>query len=219
MKQFPEGGVERQMATEVIALQDLRYQRLLGEDQKVVTGAMAAVDRLAKLKVPAANRSAQQMHHNITRSALGLASTAAFHQGDFALAESTARRLREIPMNPNREGDPVADDAWNRVRLARAVARQGRGAEARTLLEPAMAYYRKEYAHGADDNEFLPAYAHALYACALAQADDAAGREQRQSLLDEADKALGGLTGGVGQYVDNLELAGWIAAARATPGG
>ena len=82
-----------------------------------------------------------------------------------------------------------------------------------------MTYYRKEFARGADDNEFLPTYAHALYAAAVAQADDAAGREQRQALLDEADKALGGLTGGVGQWVDNRQLADWIAAARITPGG
>ena len=219
VKQFLVGSVERQMVAEAPALQSYRLQRIWGEDQQVVAGALAVVDRLSKVKVPAANTSGRQMQNNITRNALGLASAAAFHQGDFAMAESTARRLREIPPNPNREANPVADDAWTRVRLARAIARQGRGAEARTLLEPAMAYYRKEYARGADDNEFLPAYATALYASAIAQADDAAGRNQRQSLLDEADKALASLTGGVNQWVDNRQLADWIAAARAKPGG
>jgi hypothetical protein len=121
-------------------------------------------------------------------------------------------------MNPNGEGDPVADDAWNRVRLARAIAAQGRGAEARALLEPALAYYRKEVAGGADDNESLATIAHAFYAAAIAQADDAAGREQRQALLDDADKALARMTGGVNQWADNRELAGWIAAARAKTG-
>jgi tetratricopeptide (TPR) repeat protein len=218
LKQVPEGSVERQLAAESPTLQGLRYQRIMGEKEKVVAGAMAIVDRVSKVQVPAANTSGRQMQNNLTRGALGLASLAAFELGDFALAESTARRLRAIPMNPNREGDPVADDAWNRVRIARAVARQGRGAEARTLLEPALAYYRKEYDRGADDNEFLPTFAHALYAAAIAQADDAAGRTQRLALLDEADKALAGLTSGVAQWADNHELAGWIAAARAGAG-
>jgi len=218
-KQFPEGRVERQLAAEAPALQRCRLLRIQGNDQEVVTIALAAVDRLAKIKIPEGNTSGRQMQSNITRNALGLASAAAFHQGDFALAESTMRRLRDIPPNPNREIDPVAEDAWNRVRLARAIARQGRGEEARTILEPAMAYYRKEFGRGADDNEFRPTFAHALYASAIAQADDAAGREQRQALLTEAEMVLGGLTGGVGQWVDNRQLADWIAAARATPGG
>ncbi|MFI5358247.1 MAG: hypothetical protein ACHQ4G_13020, partial [Opitutales bacterium] len=218
VKQFPAGSVERQMASVVPDLQGCRLQLVRGEYQKPLAGALAAVDQLSQFKINPGDASALQMRSNISRGALGIASSAAYHLGDFALAESTARRLRDLPMNPNREGDPVADDAWNRVRIARAVARQGRGEEARALLEPAMAYYRKESAHGADDNDFLPAFAQALYASALAQADDAAGRAQRLVLLEEADKALGRLTGGVWQWADNRELAGWIAAARVKTG-
>ena len=219
IKLFPEGSAERQLTSEVPALVRYRFQRVYGEDQKVLAGALAVVDRLSKVKITAGNATAAQMQRNITRNALGLVSLVAFQSGDFALSESTARRAREIPMNPNGEGDPVADDAWNRVRLARAIARQGRGPEARALLEPALAFYRKEVAAGADDNESLATIAHAFYAAAIAQADDAAGREPRQSLLDDAAKALAGMKGGVEQWADNRALAGWIAAARAKPGG
>jgi len=98
--------------------------------------------------------------------------------------------------------------------LAFAIAKQGRDAEARTVLAPALQYYRNEKMANSTGVLFRRDYAEALYVSALAQGNDAAGRSARQQALAQATEVLAGASAEARQAVEVRELAGWIAAAR-----
>jgi len=79
---------------------------------------------------------------------------ASYAMGDFAAAESAARAMRSL-----REQDKIRSLANESllhqagVDLALALVRQGKLAEARVLLEPMRAYFRKKEVVNGDDNE------------------------------------------------------------------
>ena len=85
------------------------------------------------------------------------------------------------------------------------------------MLAPALEHYRREKQAGATGTEFRLEYAEALYASAIAQADDAAGRQARRQALTEASESLAGLSAEVRglRWFDDID--GWIASARGAP--
>jgi hypothetical protein len=102
------------------------------------------------------------------------------------------------------------------VLLAHAIAKQGRGAEAQTVLAPALEYYGRELRAGAIGTDFRLDYAGALYVSALAQGSDPAKRATREQALAKADELLSGASAEVRQLVVTRELSGWIGAARSS---
>ncbi|HQR49895.1 MAG TPA: hypothetical protein PL152_11200, partial [Steroidobacteraceae bacterium] len=76
--------------------------------------------------------------------------------------------------------------------------------------------YKRERAANASGTLFRRDYAEALYAYALAQPGDAAGREARQAALTQASELVAGASAEARQTVEMRELAGWIAEARKT---
>jgi hypothetical protein len=103
--------------------------------------------------------------------------------------------------------------------LAHAIAKQGRGDEARKLVQPVLEGYRSEQKRGASGISFRRDLAYALYVSAIAESNDAAGRTQRGVALAEAVRTLDGMSAEARQLYDNRELTVWIGAARAGAGG
>ena len=112
-------------------------------------------------------------------------------------------------------GNPPRGKANRQVQLARSIASQGRGPEAKAELARALEYYDSESKAGATDTLFRLDYAEALYASALAQGTDPAGRTARQRDLAEAAELLAGASAEVQRLSTTRELAGRIAAAAA----
>jgi hypothetical protein len=93
---------------------------------------------------------------------------------------------------------------------------QGRGDEARTILEPAMAYYESEQKAGAHGMTFRYDFAYALYARALARPTDGAGRAQRSADLAEAARLMDGASAEARRMTTFRNLVNWISTARAS---
>jgi len=130
----------------------------------------------------------------------------------YAEAEAAARRRIALP-DPG-FGDVTRERSDRRQRLALALAKQGRSAEAREVLEPALEHHRKRRADGETGTEFRLTFAEALYTSAIAQEDDAAGRRARAQALEAATAELDGLSDEARQLQAARLLRQWIAAAR-----
>ncbi len=100
--------------------------------------------------------------------------------------------------------------------LAHAIALQGRNAEARKLLQPALDYYRQQQQAGANGTTFRHDSAYALYVSALSRP---AGTSERVKGLAEASRLLDGASSEARQLAFMRELARWVAAAQAHPQG
>jgi hypothetical protein len=98
--------------------------------------------------------------------------------------------------------------------LAHTIVMQGRGEEARKLVQPELARYHAEEKRGARGVTFQHDLAYALYVDAVAQPSDAAGHALRDAALAEAARQIAGLSNEAQQLADARMLAGWIAAAR-----
>jgi hypothetical protein len=197
-------------------LAQARLAQNTGGNQAALTSASAVLNQIDKVQIPA-NTNAARAHDNMARGGLSTATIAAIRLGQYADAEKFARRLGEVPTDPTDDRDPQEQASRVAGWLAHAVMKQGRGEEARSIIAPALAYYEREQKAGAKGTTFRRDYAYALYVSALAQADDSGGRAKRDADLGEAAKVLGGVSAEARQLADFRELAGWIAAARASP--
>ena len=150
------------------------------------------------------------------RGALSLVTEAALRLGRYAEAESAARQHLEVPITGALAIDPEWLQAEVGVRLAHAIAKQGRPAEALELLEPELVRYRDRWQVGGRSTRFQRNFAHALYVSAIAQPEDAAGQARRQAALAEASDVLEALTAEARQTTDIRVLAEWLAAADGT---
>jgi hypothetical protein len=195
-----------------------RLELVTGDPQKALADARAVIAQIDGVKIAPNDASAKDARDNLLRGALTTASIGEIRLERYAEAEPLARRLATVPNRSSSTDDPQEQSSRVAALLAHAVAMQGRRDEARTILEPALAYYEGEQKAGAHGTTFRRDYAYALYASALARAADADGRAKRSADLAEADKLLAGASAEVRQLADMRVLAGWIAAARAAPG-
>jgi hypothetical protein len=191
---------------------DARMQLIAGDTQTAFTNASIALEQIDKVKA-GKNAGAARAQDNMLRGSLTTAAMAAIRLGKFAEAESLARRLATVPNDPTNTADPQEQASRVASLLAHALARQGRGDEARTVLAPGLAHYEREQKAGAHGTTFRRDYAYALYVCALSRGDAASARAD----LAEAAKVLGGASSEARQLAEFRELAGWIAAAQASP--
>jgi hypothetical protein len=152
----------------------------------------------------------QSMRTGTLRFALRATTRAALRTGRPAEAEAMARELMALPVTQRRPEDPQDVVSTTRTLLAHALALQGRGAEARTLIAPDVERYAAKHEAGGRGLTFTGDYAYALYVDAIAS-DDAAVRARR---LDEAERALGALSVEARQLLTVRELERWIGAAR-----
>ena len=91
---------------------------------------------------------------------------------------------------------------------------QGRDAEARETLQPALDYYAQQFKADAQGTTFRHDYAYALYVSAITQPADAAGRKQRKNDLAEASKLIAGASKEARQLTNMRYVANLISEAR-----
>jgi tetratricopeptide (TPR) repeat protein len=195
-----------------------RLQLTEGDPQAALTNASAALDRIEQITGPATNSAFVRMRDNQLRSVLASASLAAIRLDHYAQAETLARKWLPVPADPTSDIDPQENASRAHVVLAHAVAMQGRGDEARTILQPALDYYQHEQQAGAHGTLLRRDFAYALYVSALARGPEVDGNAKRESDLAEAAKLIDGASAEAKKLADMRELADWIAAARASRG-
>jgi tetratricopeptide (TPR) repeat protein len=188
-------------------------------------GFAAVLPRIVELRprvarVKGLSRLAKETFGFVVRGYRDLLTEAEFGAGDYQAAvtdcryslahldDFTGQGPREIASFENRE----------KVRLGAALAAQGHKAEARDAIGQALTYYEGRRAKGANGTTFRIDYAWALYALAVAQDADDAGRAARLSDGDRASGVLFGLTLEAQDLVRAKELARLIAAEKASSG-
>jgi hypothetical protein len=216
--QIPEGSPRRKLLPLAVDAWRARLQLCAGEYQAAFDGATATANRIRQVEFPADDPNGRGMRRNFLNGSLATQTNAAIRLGLYPQAEAAARERVSLPPNPFSAADPQDDRSRAAVMLAHAVAMQGRGEEARTLVQPELARYRGEQKHGARGVTFHVDLAYALYVDALAQPGDPAGHARRDASLAEAAKLLNGLSTEATQLADIRELTGWIAAARSGSG-
>ena len=143
-----------------------------------------------------------------------MSTNAALRLGRYAQAEALARQLVAVPVDVASNTDPQPLIHRASALLAHALAMQGKGDEARTVLQPALAYYEKERDGGAHGTSFRRDYAYALYASAMSRGTDGDGRTKRDAELAEAAKQIAGVSAEAAKLALVREVADLIAAAR-----
>jgi hypothetical protein len=213
-----ETDLRRQIFPQAAGSARARVQLIEGDPQTALTGVSAVIANFDKIVVPPGDKNSQRILNNGLRFALTTATAAAIRAGRDAQGEAFARRLQGVPNDVASDADPQEQASRVAAMYAHAVARQERAAEARALLEPALAYYRHEQDAGAHGTTFRREYAYALYVSALARGPDVEGRTKREADLTQAASLLSGASAEARQTVSYRELAGWIASARGTSG-
>ncbi|HMB43469.1 MAG TPA: hypothetical protein VKM00_06255, partial [Luteimonas sp.] len=188
-----------------------RVQLAAGENQAAYDTASAVIARTDAVQLPADDQSSVTLQNNLLYGALSTAANGALRMGHLAQAEALARRWLALPPNPRSEDDPLLRTSSARATLANAIALQGRTDEARTMLQPALAYYAREQEAGAKGTTFRGDYAYALYVSSLTEAADPA---KRRSALDQASALVAGASTEAQSLADMRELTRLIASGR-----
>ena len=187
-----------------------------GDPKAALADATAVIEHVGAIKVAANDISSRRTQENILSVNLYNASKASIRLGRYAQAESFAHQRLVLPRDNTSEKDPIWDAAVTRSLLAHAIVAQGRADEARTILQPALDWFRKEQQAGAHDTLFRHDFAYALYAAALAEP---AAQAKRDADLAEATALIAGASDEAKTLVDMRDVAGLIAAARVSPHG
>lgn len=186
-----------------------------GDTKAALATANAAVGQAEQIKVPASDINTVFLRDNILRGNLGIAAQAALRLGDYTQAEALARRWLKVPASAISMADPRVQTSIVDAVLANAIALQGRNAEARNTLKPALEYYETEQKAGATSTRFRHEYAYALYVAAIASPTDAQGIAQRKSDLSQAEKLIDGASDEARKLANLRYLSSLIAAAQA----
>jgi hypothetical protein len=216
IKMMPEGDPRIAIAQAQKPLRHGRIKLLNGDAVAALSLSTQAVHAVEQLTV-AADSPVSTFRGVMLQASLGFVCESSLRLGKYAEAESACSQRLSLPPSPL-DDDPQQDMSRRRLLLALAIAKQNRGPEALKVLAPALAYYKGEKLAHASGTLFRRDYAEALYAYALAQPVDAAGREARAQALAQAAELLSGASSEVKQTVEMRELAGWIAEARKTSG-
>jgi len=214
--QQPEGSLRRTLTMLRPPGERASLAFQAGDYAAALDKATAVVNEVERLQIDENDTQMQQARDDVRQWTLEIVADSAIRLGRYDQAEAAARRSLDVP--PVNFGDPQANKASQHLRLAHALARQGRNAEALTTLAPALEHFRSKKAAGATGTDFRLQYAETLYVSALAQSADPAGGRARQQALSEAAAELAGVTDEVRQLSQARVLSGWIAAASGSAG-
>jgi hypothetical protein len=210
---FEAGDVRRELFATGTRVLRARLQLFADQNEAALANAKAVADLLGKAKPEGNGAAAVIVRDNLLRNALRTAAWAALRAGHDAEAETLARRWLAVPPDLTSNIDPLAEPMRARAVAAVVMARQGKGAEAQAMLQPALDYYAKEYKAGANYVSFRFDYGHALYASTLPGGANADGARRAAALATAA--ALIDGAGEAKDLWDMRELAKLVAAARA----
>ncbi|MHB8680147.1 MAG: hypothetical protein ACYC7G_10470, partial [Rudaea sp.] len=188
-------------------------QLIAGHAQAALDDAIAASDAVSAVQYAQADVNSKWMQQRLLDANLRVAAAAAIRLGRAPQAEALARRWLAVPQDPTNAGDPRSRQSAAQVVVAHALVLQGRLDEARSTLQPALAWYREQQQAGATETDFRHDFAYALYVSAIAAPADMAGQKQRRSDLDEAGKLIAGASVEAQKLVDMRYVTGLIAAA------
>ena len=185
----------------------------LGDRETARSMALAVEAQIAQLEIGEDDRGTRNISRNMHRRVLAALAMAELGLGRHADAETASRRWLEVPREEIRVAGVQDFIARTQVRLAHAVAMQGRKEEALALLQPELERLRDEQARGASGVTLQEDLAYALLASAIAQPDDAAGAAQRDGMLAEAAELLDGLSAETRRLALHRQLRAWVADA------
>ncbi|HET7558193.1 MAG TPA: hypothetical protein VFK08_08995 [Rhodanobacteraceae bacterium] len=215
---FAADDPRRQMLAAGPSVLEATLKLVQGNAQAALVEATGATQRIESATYSRDNVSAQFLQRNMLSADLHTASWAAVRLGRYAQAETLARHWLTLPPDPNSSAaDSESQRSEMQGTLAHAVVGQARLAEARSILQPAMDWYRKQLAAGAHETGFRGDFAYALYVDAIAQPADAAGRRQRAADLEQAAKLIAGASAEAQKLAEIRYVSGLIAAANASP--
>ena len=214
--QQPEDSVRRTMTMGRPPAERALLSLRSGDFAAALDKGSALAAQIEQLPIDKDDIQMQKRRNAVLHWLLGMVAESALRLGRYEQAEAATRRRFDLP--PSTFGDPVEDKARQQLQLAHSLARQGKGAEARDALAPAMEHYRAMKAAGASGTDFRLRYAEALLVSGLAQEADPAGRIARQQALVEAAAEVAAASDEVRQLRGTRELSEWIGAAKAAPG-
>lgn len=210
---YPEDDPRRLILGNIGGRTMARLRLAEGRPQAALSLARADLDRIGQLKLPADSAVIQRTLHQVQRGNFWTVSSAALRLGHGAEAEAMIRQMQALPVDAT-SGEDNPEEIESRISrsLAHAVVLQGRTEEARKLLEPGLAYYRKQEQDGAKGTTFRRDFATALIVSALTHP---AGTPERTQALAQAQRLLDGASEEVQQLSEFRELNRWIPAAKA----
>ena len=201
-----------------LALAALAIPAAEGNYREVHDQAVTILAKLEAFKIT--KEGNRDFRTNGLRIAQRMQVDAALKLGNYEEAATAAQRLvenKEFGRNMS-EADRQRLRAGHQARLAQALIKLGRVADARPVLAEAERYYRRQADDGANEYAFITGQARLFYLKALAEPADASGQSRRRAGLDEALACLRRLTFEAQQLQEARELISDINAAReATP--
>jgi tetratricopeptide (TPR) repeat protein len=210
--QFAEGSPRRRMTAGRPRAERAWLALVAGDAETAFRDFQSIVSEFGTMEFPPDEQLAQSIRDDALSWTLGALTDAAIQLSRFTEAEAAARRRVALP--DSAFGDVVREKADRQLRLAFALAKQGKTTEAREVLEPALEYFRERRATGSAGTRFRLEYAEALYVSAIAQEDDAAGRRAREQALAAATAELDRLSDEARQLLAARMLRERIASAR-----
>lgn len=199
---------------------DAGLQLLQGNARSALASATGVTERIASVTYSRDDINSRLLQQNMLSADLYIAASAAIRLERYAQAEALARRLLAIAPDPiSSAADSQHKKSVAQSMLAHAIAGQNRPGEARTTLQPALDWYRKQLAAGAHETQFREDFAYALYVDAIAQPADPAGRKQHDADLAQAAGLIAGASTEAQKMADMKYVASLIAAARVAPHG
>jgi tetratricopeptide (TPR) repeat protein len=210
--QFAEDSPRRRMTAGRPRAERAWLALVAGDAETAFRDFQSIVAELDQFEFPPDEQLAQSIRNDYLSWTLGAQTNAAIQLSRYEDAEAAARRRMGIP--DSTFGDVVREQADRQLRLAFALAKQGKTTEARATLEPALEYFRGRRAAGSAGTRFHLEYAEALYVSAIAQDDDDAGRRAREQALAAASTELDRLSEEARQLLAARMLSEWIASAR-----
>jgi hypothetical protein len=205
---------QRELLPESLHYDEAFLQSAQRHPRRALTIEIASLNRMDAIKA-AAGTTAAATKNNILFNALPQAVIDANDSGAYAQAEVFARRLQKLPQALSTGSSLRRLESYTAGFLGQALAGQGKYAEARKVLKPALAYYRDRQKAGAAGFLFHLHFGVALYADALAsQGDPDGGGNRRKADLAEAAKLVATAQGQSRNTSEMRRLARWIAAAQ-----
>jgi tetratricopeptide (TPR) repeat protein len=157
------GGNDDPLFAEFGASSEARVMQIAGRHAEARARAQQALDRLHE------GRGKLPPPPQLEQALLEVVQDASYAMGDYAAAEAAARQRMAIHKQGMTASNVSQTSYFNSVvNVAKAAARQGRQAEAREMLKPALEFYRQKGIAKSEDLMVQAWKTDALLAAALA---------------------------------------------------
>jgi hypothetical protein len=211
--QLPQGSPRRALTEGRPQAERIALLLASGDYAAAYREAPTVIDALRAVPLGDDPGSLEQVRDDGLHWLIDLQARAALWDGRYGDAEAALRQRESLPRAGFR--DPADEAAKLQLWLAHALAGQDRREEARALLAPALAHYRRRLDGAPQPGIGTRMHlAEALYVAARIEPDDAAGARARARHLAAAQREIDALGAEARQDCELREIAARIAAAR-----